>query len=588
MKKYLLLIVSFLIALSSTAQMKIIDNTFRDFASGNVAAGGSSLGKEDLTANSIYWGTDANGEDGKETMSCLYITFRNMAPEDIDKLGLSVDAPSMIVRSISKDIKGLPTLEVFFESGNNLGINLTHRNTNIGEVRIPVHDYLPGHVYGVEIQNPGLVSVPVTSEPAGATVYFDGQDVGKTPLTINSVSMGKHNIALSPADPKIANPIQEHIVYVNSDQRAFNFPMFKTKDVTIVAKPSNSYITVNYNGQTVASGLGEVDLPNARYDATYKIHCQSGTDETDVDLQISEFTPAKYNINVIGSKNISFTAKQNNAEVYGAELLINGVPVGYTPHTEYMEYGKYEVSASYNGYTKSEKVTINKNKNTVLLKIPNRKHVGFNPFDVDFSKRQWGITAAYIHRFFNYKKDGKSTHYNWVGEEGGSNGIQVGISYQPYFGYGQGLATGIFWQGTFGSTDFNNGYSVEKVSYTESALYVPLQYQFRLPLHTNFSVAVNAGMAITYGIENKFSEDLLDSKESYDIGYGYNSQYDVYSPDKFDYSFLIGFAIQFKAVQLEGKYSLGLKNHKIAETFDDSGSISYKSSFLSAGISLLF
>ncbi|MDE5869439.1 MAG: PorT family protein, partial [Muribaculaceae bacterium] len=334
-----------------------------------------------------------------------------------------------------------------------------------------------------------------------------------------------------------------------------------------------------------------VRLDSARYGIPYQLKGVAGTDEMTTPFVVNDLTPRVYKFKIIGARSVSFTAKQNNREVGNAEIVINGVLEGYTPFSKVLDYGTYNVSASYNGYTsKPKKYKVNKNsKNTLLLKIPNKKTVGFNPFDVDFTDREWGIAVNYIHRFFNFKKDGKTTHYNWVGKEGGSNGVQVGITYQPYFGYGQGLSTGLYWQGTFGKTDFDNGTSVEEVTYTESALYFPLQYQFRLPLHRNFSVAVNAGAALTFGLSNKFSNKFGDTNNSYDIGYGYNSQFDTYSPDKFDYSLLIGAAIQYKSLQIEGKYSIGLKNHKVAaDGFEDPNPLSYKSSFLSAGISLLF
>lgn len=589
MKKYLLFALSSLFILSASAELKVDMLSWRDLAAGNVEAGAHGMGRTDMTAQSIDWGTDNNGESAAETSSCLYIYFKNMAPEDLKDINVQIDDQHMYSRINATEINGLPTLQIIFESGDNLGINLQHRNTNIGFSRIEPRDYKPGHVYDLEILNAGLVSMPITSEPNGALITLDGVNTGhQTPFTFENIPMGRHTISLAPGDTKIADPVEDRIIYVTSGARAFNFPMYKTKNIKISPNPANAEVIVSLNGQVVTRGFGEIRLDSARYGIPYQLKGIAGTDEMVTPFVVSDLTPAVYKFKIIGAKSVSFTAKQNNKEVADAEIVINGVTEGYTPFSKVLDYGQYNVQASYNGYTKSKKIKVNKNTTDIVLKIPNKKTMGFNPFDVDFNDRQWGLTANYIHRFFNYKKNGKTTHYNWVGEEGGSNGIQIGLSYQPYFGYGQGLSTGLYWQGTFGKTDFNTAYSTEEVTYTESALYFPLQYQFRLPLHRNFSVAVNAGMAITYGLSNKYSKKFGDTNDSYDIGYGYNSEYDTYSPDKFDYSFLLGAAVQYKSMQIEGKYSIGLKNHKIAETFDDSGSISYKSSFLSVGLSLLF
>ena len=589
MKKILLLVSSFLCILSSTAELKVDMQSWNDFAAGNVEAGVGSMGRTDMTDANIEWGTDTNGEDARETSSCLFIYFKNMAPEDLKDVNVQIDDQHMYSRLETTEVHGLPTLKIIFESGKNLGINLQHRNTNIGYARIEPRDYLPGHVYGLEILNAGLVSMAVISEPAGAAITLDGEDTGKrTPFTFEKIPMGKHTISLTPGDPKIAEPISDKIIYVTSAARAFNFPMYKTKNVRIVPTPGNAEVTVSLNGQVVARGLGEIKLDSARYGIPYQLKGVAGTDEMVTPFIVNDLTPSVYKFKIIGAKQLSFFAKQNNKSIEGAEIVINGAPAGYTPYSTVLDYGEYSVSASYDGYTKLKKVKVNKNTKDILIKIPNHKTVGYNPFDIDYRKREWGLAVNYIHRFFNFKKNGKTTKYNWVGQEGGSNGVQVGITYQPYFGYGQGLATGLYWQGTFGTTDFNTGYGTEEVSYNESALYFPLQYQFRLPLHQNFSIAVNAGAALTLGLSNKFSNSLASTDGSYDIGYGYNSEFGTYSPDKFDYSILIGASIQYKALQIEGKYSIGLKNHSVVDSFEDSGSLSYKSSFLSAGISLMF
>lgn len=584
MKKILLLIAAIIASLSASAQMEIITNSFRDYASGNKAVGGENgMGVTDMTAETIDWPYDQDGNEG--TLALLYVYFENLAPDDVKKIGI---APSSNTYIVSKDyalINGRPTLKVFLLAGKNIDLTF---NSQLGSTRLQSKDFTEKHVYEVGVRNKSSQNVNITTIPDGATVTFDGYKLaGHTPLTIPNVSMGDHTIAIAPANPQIANPIDERTITVTASQSAFHYDMFKTKNVNIIAVPYDSHLEVIFNNQTIAAGNGSVRIPDAPYERRYQIIGTNGTDKVEDQIFIDANTPTDYIVHVIGSTSMSFTAKQNNQEVSGAEIIINGKPEGKTPLTKLLPYGEYNIQASYNGYTATKKIKVNKNSKDLMLRIPNKKSTGYNPFDVDYRKRQWGIAVNYIHRYYNLKVNGKSTKINWMGEDGKSNGVQIGIVYQPYFGAGQGLSTGLFFQRTFGSADYdvpgsyNSSYS-EKADFYENALYIPLQYQFRLPLHRNFSIAVNAGAALTYGMANKLTYG--DPKETIDLGYG-----DGF-PDKLDYSLLFGAAIQFKALQLEAKYSTGLKDHSkefqsISGTTDK---VSLKSSFISVGLSLIF
>ncbi|MDE7414236.1 MAG: PEGA domain-containing protein [Muribaculaceae bacterium] len=590
MKKLFIYAFLLLGVLSSSAEMKIKPNSFKDFAAGNLSVGDANgLGVQDMTADIIDWPKNNDGEPGKETLSCISVVFENMAPEDIDKITPSATNGASIVLTVPKTINGRRTLQVFFDSGDNIDLDFNH--PTLGTVRFPspVQGYKPGHMYELGIINSGTASISITTEPSGAKLTFDGvPQEGLTPITIKNVKMGEHSVSISPSNPSIASPVEDETIYVSPSKLTFNYDLYKKKDVTIITDPKDADLKVYYNNQLVADKFGEATITDAPYDRKYTIVAKKGNDVVTDNLFIDENTPSTYKVKVIGVRSVTFTAKQNNKEVRGASVTLNGRTdsIGYTPLTKVLDFGTYEVTATYGGYSKTQKLKVGKKTNGVTIKIPNRKVITWNPFDTDYKKRQWGISASYVHRFFKYKKDGKTTNYNWVGEEGASNGVQVGLTYQPYFGYGQGLSTGLYYQGTFGKRLFlePGHYAADEVTYQEDALYFPLQYQFRLPLHANTSVGVNIGAAITYGFSNKYK--LTGSDDSVDIGYGYNDRYETYHPDKFDYSLLMGAFFQFKAMQIEVKYSLGLKDHSIMHTQD--ADMSVKSSFMSAGLSLLF
>ena len=332
------------------------------------------------------------------------------------------------------------------------------------------------------------------------------------------------------------------------------------------------------NGKLLGEGDETIILKDAEYGnytvtGTYKEAMLTRT------IEVNDDTDDVITINVIGSRAISFTATQNNREV-NADVAINGVTVGTTPMTRVLDYGKYNVTMSSMGYSKSTTLRVNKNTNDCRLNLPTRRSAGWNPFRTGYKEREWGLAFNYIRRYFSLKQGGRSHKYDWVGNEGEASAFQVGIAYQPYFVAGQGLNTGVYFQITPQHLD-------DDWDVTDLAFFIPLQYQFRLPLSRDFSIAVNAGMAMTIGVHNELSERNSDTEsgDKIDVGYGHNSEYNTYFPDAFDYSLLFGVAVQFKALQIEGKYSLGLKNH---EVMLQDQTCTYKSGFMGIGLSLLF
>jgi len=562
--------------LAAQAQMKIVEGTFHDLAAGNVSVSESSMGVTNMTAESMEWPLDADGEEG--TLALLAVTFENMSPEDIERVNVQLPMGKIVAKTETRVINNQTYRWYFIPADNNMDVTFHH--DRFGDDRLLAENFEAKHIYVLKIRNATTVSVSVNSVPGGARVVFDGQELEHpTPCTIPDVVMGLHKIALIPGNPRMANPVQERTIEVSASQAAFSYDMLKRKTVVIKASPFDSYLKVSLNGKVVVEGQGQVTLKDVPYGPTYQIVGTYKEAELPDDITINEDTPEEYMVKVVGSRSISFLAKQYNRTVSGADVTINGRSVGVTPLTRVLEYGTYLVDMAYSGYHKSKKLTVNKKTKECMILIPNKKRVAFNPFRTDYQKRQWGLAFNYINRYYKFKVDGKSKKYNWIGEEGTNHGVQVGIVYQPYFGLGQGLSTGLFWQGTFGKSEEDND-----VSYMENAIYFPLQYQFRLPLSRNFSVCLNAGAALTYGLSNKWTVN----EEEYDVGYGHNEDYDLYHPERLDYSLLFGVAVQFKALQIEGKYSVGLKDHKIMYTKGEGEEASYKSGFLGIGVSLLF
>lgn len=544
MKKFLVLLSWLLIFGSASAQMKVKEGSWKSISAANRGISDGSMGLTNMTDAIIDWPYDADGED---VNGLVIVRFDNMAPADIQTVTPQISL-GIVSKVEYKEVDGLLKGFYYIPSGKNIDITLNHQM--FGSVKIPSKDIDLHGVYEVEIVNAKTVSISITSEPPGAKVKFNNEEQAQTtPMTIQNVLLGRHNISLTPANPSVAESVGTRIIDVTSSQTAFHFDMYRHRDLTIEAIPPTSHIEVKLNDKTIESGVGSLSLKNLRYDQPYTIEAYNDEGRISEKIVINDDLAPKMIFKVNGSRNVSFTAKQNNSTVYGAQVSVNGRFIGTTPCDPRLDYGDYSVQMSYNGFTRSGNLKVGPKTNSYSLKIPTTKHATFNPFDVDYIQREWGLGFQYI--------------YEFEPRDVADHGVLAGITYQPYFGYGQGLSTGLYYKGIFNSHKAN-----EDEPSVKSGIFVPIQYQFRLPLARNFSVAINAGTGLTFNLHGE------GSWESDDFSI---------KPNRFDCSFLVGVAIQYRSMQFEGKYSKNL----IGVDIDNIGE-KFKSRMYIAGITFLF
>lgn len=578
MKKILLtLIAALLLPAAAMAQMKIVPGSFANSNAGARSATGTDMGQMDMTARSIDWPTDA---DGKDEVALLRVYFQNFPPAEIKNVTPSLSQGAIVV---SKDERvadnGNHFLMVFIPAKKNMDVTFTH--PRYGSDRLVGKNFDKHQVYDVTLRNDKTLPVFITSQPEGATILFDGKNVGVTPMTLEDVTLGAHSIEMRSPNMQIADGLTQRTIEITESNASLTYDLRKRINAKFEANPSHATLQLFQNGQPVTAktaGKIECEIPTGEY----IIEGNVGTIKMSKPVSINSSSVFPMTIDVVPTKTITFKANRNNMPVEGAAVNIDGKTYGTTPLDVPLNYGKYNVQMVYSGVSKSGTIKVNDNTNPEYeLKLPARQSRAFNPFNTYYRKRAWGLNVAYINKTYKFKVDGHSTSYDTWGQEKSMNGVQMGITYQPYFGYGQGLSTGVYWQGFFGSVDFDGG---DKGNYQEHNIYVPLQYQFRLPLGEEFSIALNGGIAMTLGVSNTIKIDT----ESIDVGFGYNEEYETYMPNSLQWSIPLGVSIQFKAMQLEAKYSIGLTDNKDMYTTDGTADVSFKSSTWSAGISFLF
>lgn len=276
---------------------------------------------------------------------------------------------------------------------------------------------------------------------------------------------------------------------------------------------------------------------------------KTGYKDKDYNVKITGASTLQFDIHK--NKVIDFYALSNNTDYKGASVYINNKLCGQTPLQMELPYGRYHVRMSAMGRDKTAGLIVDDDTpSRFMLKLP-AQHRRFNPFDIDFHKREFGFAGGYVQKWLHLSDGVQTAGVNYFGEEAHMHGFQVGVPIQPVFGYGLGLNTGLYFEGYFANWRDTDSY--EDISMTEMCLYMPVDFMFRLPLGENFSIYATGGIGIDWSIETTLSSDGYDD---WKIDYSEEG-----APNHFNFSAEFGGGIQYKALQVSANYQIGLNNN---------------------------
>ena len=196
----------------------------------------------------------------------------------------------------------------------------------------------------------------------------------------------------------------------------------------------------------------------------------------------------------------------------------------------------------------------------------------YNMFNEPYwDERWWGFSIGYVQKHWLYRPKPKFiSDYGDVeeiygvfadeGEAQAAHGIQIGIRYEPEFGHGFGLNTGLFYEFyTDHSMNYydNAGYEFKTV-WEEHSLNIPMHLEFRANFDEAFQLfaygggSVDLGLSSTMGNYYYYYEDFISDKVN------------VYGRDvemtRFNASWEAGFGVRFNSIQLQCQMSRGLIN----------------------------
>ena len=134
------------------------------------------------------------------------------------------------------------------------------------------------------------------------------------------------------------------------------------------------------------------------------------------EITIDSKSPSIIDVRVVGSRSINFTASQNNYKVNGANVNINKEYIGQTPISKTLTFGIYDVEMNYQGFSKQGKLKVDKNsRGDYELVLPARRSRRYNPFDIDYQRKEWGFAVNYINKVYHYKEGRQSINVSMWG-----------------------------------------------------------------------------------------------------------------------------------------------------------------------------
>lgn len=387
MKKLLLTLLLAFIYAGLSAQIKYVEGSFKDNASGNVSGTSTDLGVTNLAELAVDWPQKDLDGNRKFDVALLIVDVENTSAADLEGISAKLSNGLSVIKKETKNINGRNRLLFFVQPGD--PVDITFNSTKFGSDRISGVKLENRHIYSAKLRNATTISVTIDSDPKGAKVFWDGTEKGVTPLTIADVVMGSHNVELIASDTNLADNIKTQTIDFNKENATFYRDMRKKRDVILIVSPADATLTItDADGNSVTqtkTADGEVLLKSI----PYGIYAIEGTtrqgDKQKETLTVNGQLPTRNPIRVIGSKAISFNAMQNNTTVIGASVNINGKSEQQTtPLTKDLVYGVYDVMMTYDGFTKSKKLKVDRNSSgEFIIKLPNRRRKGLNPFAID-------------------------------------------------------------------------------------------------------------------------------------------------------------------------------------------------------------
>ncbi len=559
-----------LYAASDDAGLKVI--SFKEMTQAIEKIGDSDMGGQDLSGTTYFqqengllkW--DQNGAE--KSCGALFVFIDGMPEKELKNINIILKGGYRNNHIRYKTINGRPCVIYHLEG--------TQKGQKYDKIEIVHPDYgaatyyeaviKTGNLYRLDIENERRVTVNFTSKPEGATVILDGKAIGKTPLEQKNLKVGEYTLTMQPANPRNAHTVGPDTINITPDNTLFNRNLTNKKGVTFKTSNRDAWIDVkDATGNTIKKGQYRVELKDVDY-GTYTVDVWNNGEYVvkDETYNINDHTQHEIDLRGAKTKKIRFVSIQNTKEVEGAELIIDGKKTGLQTRCTYeLEYGRHNVRMNYFGKSQEQYIDVNDATDPdMTLTLPHdfSKKIRWNPFEVDYQHRDWAVEFHHLYRNWRYKSYDQAVYMdkNLI-EKQHEDGIGLGVSYNHSFMYGQGLRTGIHWHYFFNTMKYDNG---DVGHQHEHRLYIPLQYQFMMPLSEEAGVYVAVGIAGSFGLSNKESYHDYDMDDKFEVNLGFGQSDNWAMPESCQWSVPLSVGAHWKGLSLRFDYDFGLNNNK--------------------------
>ena len=203
-------------------------------------------------------------------------------------------------------------------------------------------------------------------------------------------------------------------------------------------------------------------------------------------------------------------------------------------------------SATSSLYTQSSSSTNYSNYNSYRY----RSHHQFNEKKDDY---MWGLSAGYFRKQWVLKADGVKTKEGMFGDDEYMNGVQFGLRFDPQFGYGIGINTGLFYEHCWADSDDDyDEYGSYHLTYREHGIYAPVHLKYTMNFSEWFQLSFFGGAGFNYVVSGKLrAVDGDDESDAQDF-------FDDDNMKRFNIMLEYGASIRVKCVQIDFAMSQGI------------------------------
>ena len=465
--------------------------------------------------------------DGKRNpqQALIVVKYDGFPEEEIIKTEIKPDLNNLNGKEQHKDSEGQPITFLYVPLDNE---NLTI-SSSYGPARVSLNKMMNRGIYEMTLLVDKRMNIDIEplTDFESITVYLD-KSIGKsTPARFNDVSLGKHNLMFEMPDGR--HETREINVTVNTDRfnETTNPDLDLRQRLPVKIESSNPDVTVYVDDVEVSKRAPFTAMLPAG-DHTFKVVGNHNDRQIDIKsekidkgvtvklnpverrkFQVTASYEGRSNVPIMlyAGKEEAYKISENHAKGEQRSFLFD-LPIG----------SKYKFKATYQGNEGSRTIKVTPDI-AYDQNIGIKKRTKFVwPWERDYQAPPVGLTAAYVQKQYRIKSGGstiyKGTATIWDEEEGGNNqwlhGLRVGVHYQPTFGFGLGLYTGLFYEyfrSTTDKFDINKeeGLTSDFSKFQEHALSLPVEVFYNLPFASKIALAFHGGFEGNFTVARTYS-----------------------------------------------------------------------------------